>query len=248
MRISSFLFCLASLAIFSSSALALDEDIFVPPKPDEPKRFCKQAEKFYKLMERSKDYVEITDWEGLRLELRYGTFNNLSGHDLYCGGTRAFLHKDAAKKLKKAIEVLPTVFTAEKHPNVRFVIYDAMRPLYAQEALRAPVRGTKFSHFVSSPSTGSLHNYGMAIDMGVESDNGLVDMGTDFDTFEKAAGQKFEAEALKSGRLTQEQIDNREMFRKVMKRAGFVPLPSEWWHFNALPSAQVRENYKKIEF
>lgn len=236
------------LLLFASSAFALDEDVFEPPKPAEPKRFCKQAEKFYALMESSKEYVEITDWQGLRLELRYGTFNNLSGHDLYCGGKRAFLHKDAAKKLKKAIEFLPSEFPVEQYPNVRFVIFDAMRPLYAQEALRAPVRGTKFSHFVSSPATGSLHNYGMAIDLGVESDNGLVDMGTDFDTFEKAAGQKYEAEALRSGRLTQAQVDDREKFRKVMKRAGFIPLPSEWWHFNALPSAQVREQYQKISF
>lgn len=240
--------CIAAIAFASTIPSLAQEDIFIPPKPNEPKRFCKQAEKFYRLMERSREYEEITDWNGLRLELRYGTFNNLSGHDLYCGGTRAFLHKDAAKKLKKAIEILPKVFTAETYPNVRFVIYDAMRPLYAQEALRAPVRGTKFSHFVSSPSTGSLHNYGMAIDLGIESDNGLVDMGTDFDTFERAAGQKYEKEALLSGRLSKEQVNNREMFRKVMKQAGFIPLPSEWWHFNALPSAQVRENYSKIQF
>ncbi len=217
---------------------------FVPTPPKEPKRFCKEAEKFYALMEKSKSYVEITSLEGLVLDLRYGTFENFSGHDLYCGGKRAFLHRDAEKKLKKAIQILKQDF-----PGFTFVIFDAARPLYAQEALRKTVRNTPYSHFVSSPNPGGMHNFGLALDLTLKDSNGVIlDMGTDFDSFEAAAGKQGEKEALKTGRLSTEQVKNREILRQIMKKAGFIALPSEWWHFNAYPSKYVRENYNRLPF
>lgn len=231
-------------AVFAFSfAVAADptEEVFVPPKPEKPLRFCKATDAWLKFAENSPDYEEITELDGLKMDLRYATFNNASGHDIYCGKARAFLHKDAAKKLKKAVELLKAEL-----PGAKFLIFDAARPLYAQEALRASVRGTPYSHYVSSPGTGSVHNFGMAIDLGIETAEGRqLDMGTDFDSFESAAGRKGEAAALKSGRLTKGQIANRELLRKIMKAAGFIELPSEWWHFNALPSKQVREAYQK---
>lgn len=234
---------LAAAAFSVSLALAADptEEVFVPPRPEKPLRFCKATDAWLKFAASSPDYEEITEWEGLKMDLRYATFENASGHDIYCGKARAFLHKDAAKKLKRAVELL-----REELPGAKFLVFDAARPLYAQEALRASVRGTPYSHYVSSPGTGSVHNFGMAIDLGIETAEGAqLDMGTDFDSFESAAGRKGEAAALKSGRLTKEQVANREVLRKLMKAAGFIELPSEWWHFNALPSKQVRERYKK---
>lgn len=234
---------LAAAAFSVSLALAADptEEVFVPPRPEKPLRFCKATDAWLKFAAGSPDYEEITGWEGLKMDLRYATFENASGHDIYCGKARAFLHRDAAKKLKRAVELL-----REELPGAKFLVFDAARPLYAQEALRASVRGTPYSHYVSSPGTGSVHNFGMAIDLGIETAEGAqLDMGTDFDSFESAAGRKGEAAALKSGRLTNEQVANREVLRKIMKAAGFIELPSEWWHFNALPSKQVRERYKK---
>ena len=109
------------------------------------------------------------------------------------------------------------------------------------------MRGTPYSAYVSSPATGGLHNFGLALDLSItDADGNLLDMGTDFDSFERCAGEVGEAEALKSGRLTQEQVDNRNMLRKIMRGAGWVPLGSEWWHFNAYPSKYVRENYPKF--
>ena len=46
--------------------------------------------------------------------------------------------------------------------------------------------------------------------------------------------------------MTQQQVDNRNKLRKIMRGAGWVPLGSEWWHFNAYPSKYVRENYPKF--
>lgn len=186
--------------------------------------------------------VEITHLKGVRMDLRYATFENVTGHDLYCGVQRAFVHKDAAAKLRKAIKIMQ-----REMPGSMLVIFDASRPLYAQEALRRTVRGTPYSAYVSSPGKGGMHNFGLALDLSITDSTGaLLDMGTDFDSFERCAGEEGEAEALKSGRLTQLQVDNRNKLRKIMRGAGWVPLGSEWWHFNAFPSKYVRENYPKF--
>ena len=160
------------------------------------------------------------------MELRYATFDNVTGHDMYCGIQRAFIHKDGLSKLKRAISIL-----AKELPGYSFVIFDAARPMYAQSVLKSSVAGTPYSHFVSSGKTGGLHNYGLALDLGLADSLGvLLDMGADFD-------------ALKSGRLTKEQINNRNLLRKIMKRAGWVMLPSEWWHFNAFTREYTKEHY-----
>ena len=65
-------------------------------------------------------------------------------------------------------------------------------------------------------------------------------MGTDFDYFEERAGERGEAAALQKGTLTAVQVENRKILRRIMKKAGFIPLPSEWWHFNAIPSKTIR--------
>lgn len=232
------------ILLISTSAFAGIEEPFVPIPPKEPKSFCIEAEKFYSLMEKTKTYTEITNFEGLILDLRYGTFHNFSGHDLYCGGKRAFLHNDAAIKLKRAIKILNKEF-----PLYKFVIFDAARPLYAQEELRKAVRGTPYSHFVSSPYPGGMHNFGMALDITLQDPDGNnLEMGTDFDSFELAAGKKGEVQALKTGRLNETHIKNREILRNIMKKAGFIPLASEWWHFNADLSKNVREKYKRLPF
>lgn len=117
--------------------------------------------------------------------------------------------------------------------------------MYAQGALKAAVVGTPYSNYVSSGKTGGLHNYGLALDLSLTDENGeLLDMGTDFDSFERCAGEVGEADALKSGRLTQQQVDNRNKLRSIMKRAGWVTLNSEWWHFNAYTRSYTKENYQ----
>lgn len=232
---------LLGLLLLVSSVLAHETDErFVPPKPKEPKSFCKEVEKWIEYASKNKSLVEITDEPGLRMELRYATFDNVTGHNLYCDVQRAFVHKDAYAKLKKAIAIME-----KEMPGSKFVIFDAARPIYAQASLKKTVVGTPYSNFVSSAVRGGLHNYGLALDMSITDSTGaLLDMGTDFDSFERCAGAVGEADALKSGRLTQEQVDNRNKLRRIMKAAGWVMLKHEWWHFNAYTSTYTRENYK----
>ena len=192
------------------------DSLFVPPKPEKPLRYCSSVKKWIEFATADSNMFEITRMKGVRMDLRYATFENVTGHDLYCGVQRAFVHKDAAAKLRKAVKIME-----REMPGSTLVIFDASRPLYAQEALRKTVRGTPYSAYVSSPATGGLHNFGLALDLSItDADGNLLDMGTDFDSFERCAGEVGEAEALKSGRLTQEQVVNRNKLRKIMRGAG----------------------------
>ena len=231
-----------ALCLFLSAHAALaqsTDSAFVPPKPEKPLRFCTAAKQWVKYASEDSNLVEITHLKGLRMDLRYGTFNNVTGHDLYCGIQRAFVHKDALSKIKAAVKILQ-----KEMPGATFVIFDAARPMYAQSALKRTVAGTPYTNFVSSGKTGGLHNYGLALDLGLADSTGtLLDMGADFDSFERCAGEVGEADALASGRLTQQQVDNRDLLRKIMKRAGWVTLNSEWWHFNAYTRTYTKEHY-----
>ena len=233
------------LTLFVSFAFAHETDsAFVPPKPEKPLRFCSSVKKWIEFATTDSNMVEITHLKGLRMDLRYGTFNNVTGHDLYCGVQRAFVHKDALPKLKRAIKIME-----REMPGSVLVIFDASRPLYAQSALKQTVAGTPYSNFVSSGVTGGLHNYGLALDLSITDGEGnLLDMGTDFDSFERCAGEVGEADALQSGRLTEQQVGNRKILRSIMTRAGFVPLGSEWWHFNAYTRAYTKEHYPLFPF
>jgi D-alanyl-D-alanine dipeptidase len=110
--------------------------------------------------------------------------------------------------------------------------------------MRAAVRGTPWQHFVSSPGKGSIHAYGMAVDIGLLNENGeLVDMGLPYDSFAFYAGKSGEKQALSQGLLTEAQVKNRELLRLVMGQGGWINLSSEWWHFNAAHGDSVRVRY-----
>ena len=48
-------------------------------------------------------------------------------------------------------------------------------------------------------------------------------------------------------KLNKEQAENRKLLADTMKKAGFLPLSYEWWHFNGVPKDQARQMYKIIE-
>lgn len=237
---TSIAFLLIAVLWEAAFCFAHETDIpFEPKKPEKPLRFCTAAKQWVEYASKDTNLVEITNMKGLRMDLRYGTFNNVTGHDMYCGIQRAFVHRDALPKLKRSLSLI-----AKELPGYTLVIFDAARPMYAQSALKQAVVGTPYTNYVSSGKTGGLHNYGLALDLSLADSTGaLLDMGTDFDSFERCAGEVGEAAALESGRLTQQQVDNRKLLRKIMKRAGWVSLSSEWWHFNAYTRAYTKEHY-----
>ena len=47
--------------------------------------------------------------------------------------------------------------------------------------------------------------------------------------------------------LSESQKQNRKLLSNIMKKAGFIPLSYEWWHFNGMPKDEARKKYKIIE-
>ena len=192
---------------------------------------------------KSDDYREITPADGVVIDLRYAGPNNFVGQDLYGPFKRLFLHKRAADKLKAAVALLK-----HEHPGYKFVIYDGLRPRSVQYVLWQHVAGTPQEKYVADPKKGSVHNYGLAVDLSVQDDKGReLDMGTGFDSFTPLAETQLEKDKLASGELTAVQMENRTILRRPMEEAGFKVLPEEWWHFDALPAELVRKQFTIVE-
>lgn len=192
---------------------------------------------------RHPDYDDVSELANVRVDLRYGTLNNLLGQDVYGGYARALLHREAGAMFRRAASLL-----AARHPELNFVIYDSLRPQAAQEAFWALVAGTPQQPYFADPKKGSIHSYGFAIDLGLLDRSGReLDMGTGFDDLSPLAEPRKEDEFLAAGTLKAEQIANRLILRAVMTEAGFLQLPHEWWHYDALPAADVRARYRRLE-
>jgi D-alanyl-D-alanine dipeptidase len=181
----------------------------------------------------------------IRVELKYSTTDNFVGVDVYGDLSKAYLQKEPARKLVKAQRYL-----RETHPGYRLLIYDAARSRRVQQilwdTLQKPAKLKPL--YVADPKVGSIHNYGAAVDLTVTDPTGKpLDMGTGYDFFGELAYPSKEEVLLQQGKLTQEQLDNRMILREAMRRAGFTPIESEWWHFNALSLVRCRQQYGIIE-
>ncbi len=178
------------------------------------------------------------------VDLKYSTTDNFLKTDVYGDLTSAYLQPDVVEKLKKAYACLQ-----EKDISLTFVIYDAARPVSVQQKmwdiLKLPIK--EKGKYLSSPTKGSVHNYGAAIDMSIIKKNGTtIDMGTPFDYFGDLAEPQLEYRMLSEGRLTEEQINNRKILREVMQKAGFRQMSTEWWHYNSCSREEARIKYKII--
>jgi zinc D-Ala-D-Ala dipeptidase len=196
-----------------------------------------------KSVQSSKDYIEIIPSPGLVIDLRYATRNNFMGRNLYGEFNRAYLHRITADKLGKAVLNLRAI-----HPKYQLVIFDALRPRSVQYVLWDQVKGTDKETYVANPKGGSIHNYGFALDLSVLDETGReLDMGTPYDDFTPLAQPQLETKYLKSGQISETQLRNRRILRRAMEAAGFIQLPVEWWHYDALPKNEVRGRYKIVE-
>ena len=192
---------------------------------------------------RNPSFEDISALPNVIVDLRYGSKRNLLGKDVYDGFSRALLHREAAAKFRVASRRL-----GEREPSLRCLVFDALRPQTAQVAFWEIVRGTPQQPFFADPAKGSVHSYGFAIDVSLASATGEeLDLGTPFDDLTDLAGPAHEARMLTEGRLSREQQGRRLTLRSVMEEAGFLQLPHEWWHYDALPAAEVRSRYRRCE-
>lgn len=196
--------------------------------------------------------IDLSSYPGLenvssvpdvKLDFRYASSNNFLGKPVYGDFKQCYLQQIAAEKLKVAAKAL-----VNKKPGWKLLIFDCLRPRSIQREMWSLVKRTPEQKYVANPDSGSMHNYGFAVDLSLVDESGReVDMGTPFDFFGPEAEPQKEAQFLQEGRLTQQEIDNRALLRKIMVDSGFIPLPIEWWHFDALDKTVVKSKYKIVE-
>lgn len=155
-----------------------------------------------------------------------------------------YLRKSAAERLVKATDLLPNRYS--------LIIFDAFRPLSVQQSLfdtfknlileESLAKGQVLSkeeiservqRYVSLPSDNptrpSPHATGGAVDLSILDSNGrLLDMGTEFDSFEPNAGTAY-FKGKEGGEVVHR---NRNLLYHIMARVGFTNYPEEWWHFD----------------
>ena len=179
---------------------------------------------------------------GIDHDLRYATANNFDGRVLYEGIDCAWLRAEAAAGLEAA-----AAWLARTHPGHRILVLDALRPHRVQEAIWRDVAGTPAARYFANPERGSIHSFGMAVDVTLRDAAGNeLDMGSGFDAMTLASHPSLEAEQLAVGAITSAHISARERLRGAMAAGGFAGIPTEWWHFDHGDRDIVRREYPRV--
>jgi len=160
--------------------------------------------------------VNLSDYtRDVVLDMKYATNDNFLKEKVYdC--QECYLRYATVKALLKAQA------QASRY-GYRLRIFDCYRPLSVQKKMWKLVPNPDY---VADPAKGSIHNRGGALDLTLADSLGTpLDMGTAFDHFGPEASPSYE-------NLSDDVLENRRKLRRIMKKAGFRQLPSEWWHFN----------------
>ena len=159
--------------------------------------------------------VRVGEADGVTLDLRYATADNLTGRPIYSRAV-AMLHPQAGALLAGAARRAGRL-------GLRLRLHDAFRPIEAQWALW---RALPDPRFVADPRMGGSHARGAAVDLTLEDGRGVLPMGTAFD----AMGAEAAHDALG---LPEEAVRNRALLLGVMVASGWEPYLPEWWHYQA---------------
>jgi D-alanyl-D-alanine dipeptidase len=181
----------------------------------------------------------------IQVDLKYATSDNFMKMKLYDRLKNAYLQKDVAERLSNCQK-----FLSQIKSGYRLLVYDAVRPVSVQQKMwdaLDSIPPNERGKFVSNPQNRSLHNLGAAVDLTIIDERGVpLDMGAGYDDIRKIAYPALEQEFLAKGELSEKQLANRELLRKVMKSQRFRPLETEWWHFNACSRHEGKAKYKVL--
>ena len=190
----------------------------------------------------SPDFRHLSTIAGIGIDLRYATPNNFVGRDLYSPYDCAWLHVEAATALEKVVAWL-----AARHPAYQVLVLDALRPQRVQQQLWDALEGTDLQMYLANPARGSIHSFGMALDLTILDEAGReLDMGTGFDDLTERSHPKLEPQLLARGEITVAQIANRQLLRDAMGQAGFQGIGTEWWHYDCGDRDVVRRTFKRV--
>lgn len=163
-----------------------------------------------------KGWTEITNKDGIYLDLKYASTENFTNQQIYdCA--RCFLTNPAAR----AINLLQR--RIRRKYNVNLYIYDCYRPRPAQQKLWDIIPNP---NYVAPPSKGSMHNRGLAVDLAFADSLGRpLDFGSPFDSF----GRKSHSD---NRDFPSEILTARDSLRSWMISIGFKGIRTEWWHYS----------------
>lgn len=162
-------------------------------------------------------FADIADYDkSIVLDIRYATTNNFTGKQVY-PAARCLLRRDVAMRLLKVQEKL-------RGMGYRLIVFDCYRPLSVQKAFWAILPDERY---VADPAEGSRHNRGAAVDVSLADSTGKpLAMPTEYDDFSEKASRSWKGSSA-------EAQGNAMLLETVMMAEGFIPFPSEWWHFDA---------------
>lgn len=188
------------------------------------------------------DFAALRSIPGIRTDLRYATPGNFVGADMYSPHDCAWLHRHGAEALAKAAAAL-----AKRRGDLSLLVLDALRPQRVQERMWQALEGTGLTQYLANPARGSIHSFGMAVDVTlVDAQGRELDMGTGFDDLTDRSHPALEEGFLIRGELTQEHLDNRRLLRGVMRDAGWSGINTEWWHFDGGDRERIRAEYLRV--
>jgi zinc D-Ala-D-Ala dipeptidase len=179
---------------------------------------------------------------GIAHDLRYVGSHNFAGRSLYGRLDCTWLRTEAAGGLEAAARWLQRT-----RPGWRLLVLDALRPQRVQEAIWVDVAGTPMQEYFANPERGSIHSYGMAVDVTLLAPDGSeADMGSGFDEMTERSHPALHERLLAEGVLTPAQVAERECLAAAMAAGGFAGIPHEWWHFDHGDRDRVRRELPRV--
>lgn len=163
------------------------------------------------------DLVDLSQVDAsIVVDLKYATADNFMQEQLYQDDT-CFLRPAVANQLRRVQQELQSM-------GYGLIAYDCYRPLSVQRKMFA-----KFPQpgFVADPRTGSNHNRGAAVDVGlVDLEGNVLPMPSKYDEFSPRSYHVYmDAEPAV--------LKHRNVLKEAMLSQGFSPISMEWWHYNA---------------
>jgi beta-N-acetylhexosaminidase/D-alanyl-D-alanine dipeptidase len=158
----------------------------------------------------------------VKLDIRYATPNNFTKVAVY-PAAKCYLRADVAARLARVQADL------EKQ-GLGLKVYDCYRPFSIQKKFWALVPNedwvAKPVEKDGKPATGSKHNRGAAVDLTlVDAAGNELPMPSGFDDFTEKARRDYTGGDKAA-------LANSKKLEAAMRKEGFEPLPSEWWHFD----------------
>ncbi|MBS0624956.1 MAG: D-alanyl-D-alanine dipeptidase [Verrucomicrobia bacterium] len=162
------------------------------------------------------EWIDLTAFcPDILIELVYATEKNFTGKKIY-PTSRCFLQKVCAERLKKVQKKLVK-------GGLSLKVLDAYRPLSVQKIFWNILPDPRY---VADPAVGSKHNRGCAVDVTLVDKRGNeLLMPTLFDDFTEKAHRNWMGGS-------KEALKNRQILEEAMVAEGFIPFPTEWWHFD----------------